>query len=160
MMEPIPAACRAMLKARALLPRLGRARQHDHVGPLHPSPQQLVDAREPRRHRRHVDGVGAVHRPALLHVGIEDLAEVGEVAASSARPYPEQEVLGLAQDRVRVDAALVAYRGYVPAGPDQLPHDGGPLHDAGVVLDVDGGGYDHYEMAEVGGSAYALEPLL
>ena len=54
--------------------------EHNHIGALHAVAQQVVDALEAGWHGRDVRDIGAVKGGAFLHVGVEHLADVYEIA--------------------------------------------------------------------------------
>ena len=93
------------------------------------------------------------------HVLVEDLANVHEVARAARRADAIEHVFGLGEGGLGVRVPLVADRRDLVGGPDEAAHDRGALDDAGIVLDVDGGGHGADEMGEVGRAADLFESL-
>ena len=157
---PAPAACCAMLKARVLLPMLGRAASHDQVGAVQSPSQQLVEVGESGRHRSEMVVGRGLHGRALLHVAVEHVPDVGEVPGAAPGADAEDCLLGAAQRVVGVGPRLVPDGGDLSARVYDLAHHGGALDDPGVVLDVHRSGHHLDEMGEVGRAADPLEPLV
>ena len=145
------------VEGEGALAEAGPGRDHHHVGALQAAAEQLVQVGEPGRYGRQVQVSLQVQRSGLLHVGVEHLPDVDEVARSPAGAHAVEHVLGLPQGGVRVRVSLVAYGRDVAGGRYELPHDGGALHYAAVVLDVDGGGHGAHEVRQVGGAAHVLQ---
>ena len=141
------------------LAETGPGGDDSEVGALESASEQLVQVGESRGDGRKVDVVAGLQGCRLLHVLVEDLANVHEVARASRRADAIEHVFGLGEGGVRVRVPLVADRCYLVGGPDETPHDRGALDDAGIVLDVDGGGHGADEMGEVGRAADLFESL-
>ena len=85
---------------------------------------------------------------------------MGEVAGAAAGTHPEQQILGFGQRFLRVRAAFVTDRCDVAAHADQLAHNRCVVDNPSVMLDVDGGGNDGHQVAEVVGATDALQPVV
>ena len=98
-----------------------------------------------------------MHSRALLQVGVQHVPDVGEVPCAASRTHREQKLLCPAQRNVGVGPTVETYAGDSTANFDKLAHNGHALDDLGVVLDVDGGGDHHNQVAQVTGASDALQ---
>ena len=148
------------VEGEGALAHAGAGGEHDQVRALQSSSQQLVEIGESGRHRSEVVAGLGLHGPALLHVGVEHVPDVGEVPGAATGADAEEGLLGAAQRGVGVGPRLVSDGGDLSGRVDDLAHHGGALDDPGVVLDVYRGGHHLDEVGQVGRAADPLEALV
>ena len=149
--------CGAMPRAKLDLPTLGPRPHDDQVGALEAA-EQAVEVGEAR-----VDGgqlAALRRRRVLLQVGLQDLADVDEVAEALAAAQALDQVLGAGEDGVDVGGRLVGELEDAGGGVDEAAVGAVALDDAGVELDAHAGGQLAHDVAEEALPARLLQPLL
>ena len=105
-------------------------------------------------------GICVVNCGALFHIVIEDLADMGKISRCAIRANPRQQLFGTAESYVGVHRSLVSYGGYIAACMDDLAHNGGAIHNLGVVLYVNRSRHSEDKLTQIGSTSNSFQPIL